>query len=116
MCMKISEYPPPPLGPAHEAMVLITYRLGHSLNINMLLINRARGLGLCTHLHLAPYLVVHVVEALMRQRSFEHWLLAEVRRELREHCGSVVECLTLDRGFEPHRCHCVVSLSKTHLS
>ena len=25
---------------------------------------------------------------------------------------SVVECLGPDRGFEPHRCHCVVSLSK----
>ena len=24
----------------------------------------------------------------------------------------MVECLTLDRGFEPHRRHCVVSLSK----
>ena len=36
-----------------------------------------------------------------------------------EHNGSVVECLTQDRGatvFEPHRYHCVVSLSKTHLS
>ena len=30
--------------------------------------------------------------------------------------GSVVECLTWDKGrrFEPHRRHCVVSLSKTH--
>ena len=26
--------------------------------------------------------------------------------------SSVVECLTRDRGFEPHWCHCVVSLSK----
>ena len=26
--------------------------------------------------------------------------------------GSVVECLTRDRGFEPHRRHIVVSLSK----
>ena len=26
--------------------------------------------------------------------------------------GSVVECLTRDRGFEPHQRHCVVSLSK----
>ena len=38
----------------------------------------------------------------------------------RERSGSVVECLTLDRGavsssgIEPHRRHCVVSLSKTH--
>ena len=30
----------------------------------------------------------------------------------RECSGSVVECLTSDRGFEPHRRHCVVSLSK----
>ena len=33
----------------------------------------------------------------------------------RERSGSVVECLTRDRGahgFEPHRRHCVVSLSK----
>ena len=29
----------------------------------------------------------------------------------RERSGSVVECLTQDRGFEPHRRHCVVSLS-----
>ena len=32
-----------------------------------------------------------------------------------ERSGSVVECLTRDRdarGFDPHRCHCVVSLSK----
>ena len=32
-----------------------------------------------------------------------------------ERSGSVVECLTRDRGaagFEPHRRHCVVSLSK----
>ena len=28
----------------------------------------------------------------------------------REGSGSVVECLTRDRGFEPHRCHCVVVL------
>ena len=26
--------------------------------------------------------------------------------------SSVVECLTRDRGFEPHQRHCVVSLSK----
>ena len=26
---------------------------------------------------------------------------------------AVVECLTQDQGFEPHRRHCVVSLSKT---
>ena len=35
----------------------------------------------------------------------------------RERSGSVVECLTQDLGgrrFEPHRRHCVVSLSKTH--
>ena len=32
----------------------------------------------------------------------------------REHSGSVVECLTRDQGFEPHRSHCIVSLSKTH--
>ena len=29
-----------------------------------------------------------------------------------ERSGSVVECLTRDRGFEPHRCRCAVSLSK----
>ena len=29
-----------------------------------------------------------------------------------ERSGSVVECLTRDQ--EPHRCHCAVSLSKTH--
>ena len=35
-----------------------------------------------------------------------------------EHSGSVVECLTRDRGngLEPHQCLCVVSLRKTHLS
>ena len=27
-----------------------------------------------------------------------------------ERSGSVVECLTRDRGFEPHRRHCVVIL------
>ena len=35
-----------------------------------------------------------------------------------EHSGSVVECLTRDRGaaiFKPHGLHCVVSMSKTHL-
>ena len=31
---------------------------------------------------------------------------------LREHSGSVLECLTRDPRFEPHRLHCVVSLSK----
>ena len=39
--------------------------------------------------------------------------------EMREHSGSMVECLTQDRrgrGFKPHQRHCVVSLSKTHLS
>ena len=30
----------------------------------------------------------------------------------RERSGSVVECLTRDRGAEPHCRHCVVSLSK----
>ena len=37
----------------------------------------------------------------------------------REHSGSVVECLTRDRGAvgsSLHRHHCVVSLSKTHVS
>ena len=36
---------------------------------------------------------------------------------VRECSGSVVECLTRDRGcgFEPHWHHCVLSLSKTHL-
>ena len=37
----------------------------------------------------------------------------------RDCSGSVVECLTRDRGvcvFEPQRLHCVVSLSKKHLS
>ena len=38
----------------------------------------------------------------------------------REHSGSVVDCLTLDwgqgNGLETHRHHCVVSLSKAHLS
>ena len=29
-----------------------------------------------------------------------------------ERSGSVVECLTRNGGFEPHRRHCVVSLSK----
>ena len=29
-----------------------------------------------------------------------------------ERSGSVVECLTRDRGFEPHWRHCVVSFSK----
>ena len=35
-----------------------------------------------------------------------------------EHSGSVVESLTRPRGrgFEPHLRHCVLSLSKTHLS
>ena len=35
---------------------------------------------------------------------------------VRERTGSVVECLTQDQGpgFETHRHHCVVSLSKTH--
>ena len=31
-----------------------------------------------------------------------------------ERSSSVVECLTRDRGFEPHQRHCVVSLSKIH--
>ena len=30
--------------------------------------------------------------------------------KLKEHSGSVVECLT--RGFEPHRRHCVVVLEQ----
>ena len=29
-----------------------------------------------------------------------------------ERSGSVVECLTRDQGFEPHRHHCIVSLRK----
>ena len=33
-------------------------------------------------------------------------------QSLRERSGSEVEWLTRDRGFEPHRRHCVVSLSK----
>ena len=35
---------------------------------------------------------------------------------VRENSGSVEDCLARDRGFEPHPRHCVVSLSKTHLS
>ena len=35
-------------------------------------------------------------------------------KSLREHSGSVVECLTRNRGqgFEPHRRHCVVVLEQ----
>ena len=29
-----------------------------------------------------------------------------------ERSGSVVQCLTRDRGFEPHRRHCVVVLEQ----
>ena len=29
-----------------------------------------------------------------------------------EHSGSVVECLTQDRGFEPHQRHCIVVLEQ----
>ena len=43
----------------------------------------------------------------------------EEEEDMEVHCfiflkrsGSVVECLPLDRGFEPRRHHCVVSLSK----
>ena len=36
---------------------------------------------------------------------------------LREQSGSVVDCLRLrGPGFEPYLRHCVVALSKTHLS
>ena len=31
-------------------------------------------------------------------------------------CGTVLDYRPRGREFEPHRCHCVVSLSKTHLS
>ena len=37
------------------------------------------------------------------------------KRVYRDRSGSVVECLTCDQRFEPHRRHCIVSLSKTHL-
>ena len=30
--------------------------------------------------------------------------------------GRVLDLILRGCGFEPHRCHCVVSLSKTHLS
>ena len=35
------------------------------------------------------------------------------QNKIDERGGSLVECLTQDRGFEPHQRHCVVSLSKT---
>ena len=38
-----------------------------------------------------------------------------IRTLYRERSGSVVECLTRDRGFEPQWRHCVVSFDKTHL-
>ena len=33
-----------------------------------------------------------------------------------EHSGTVLDLRPMSQGFEPHRRHCVVSLSKTHLS
>ena len=38
------------------------------------------------------------------------------RSRYREHSGSVVVCLTQDRVAVGSGAHCVVSLSKTHLS
>ena len=34
----------------------------------------------------------------------------------REDSGRVLDSRPRGRGFEPHRCHCVVSLSETYLS
>ena len=36
----------------------------------------------------------------------------ESKSQFRERSGSVVECLTRDRGFKPHPCHCVVVLEQ----
>ena len=36
----------------------------------------------------------------------------DVSKVTRERSGSVVECLTRDRGVEPHRRHCVVVLEQ----
>ena len=45
--------------------------------------------------------------------SIYKWLLkTDFTVFLRERSGSVVECLTRDRGFEPYWHYCVVSLSK----
>ena len=41
----------------------------------------------------------------------QHYREERVTVFVRERSGSVVECLTRDRGFEPHRRHCVVSLN-----
>ena len=32
------------------------------------------------------------------------------------HSGRVLACIPRGCEFEPHQCHCIVSLSKTHLS
>ena len=34
----------------------------------------------------------------------------------RELSGRVLDSRQMCRGFDPHRCHCVVSLNKTNLS
>ena len=38
----------------------------------------------------------------------------DLQGERRELSGRVLDLRQRGRGFEPHRCHCVVSLSKTN--
>ena len=50
-----------------------------------------------------------------QNKSGKKLLVEQINRSIIPPNGSVVECFTRDRGaagFEPHRCHYVVSLSK----
>ena len=71
-------------------------------------------------------IAIKLLSSTAAPRDLFVWRIANAREIIdtsyhlnRERSGSVVECLTSrPRGceFEPHRRHCVVSLSKTHLS
>ena len=64
-----------------------------------------------------PSLAFYIFDISVSSRTVSQIdLKLDLKGTYREPSGSVVECLTRDRGagVEPNRRHCVVSLSKTH--
>ena len=59
-----------------------------------------------------PDKMLHFISRALTVCQSTHLGVSRIQLYRRECSRSVVECLTSDRGFEPHRCRCVVSLSK----
>ena len=117
-------------GPAHEILVNIANAQKPQINANVDISIGSRGLDLGLRFHLYPYFVyassdgseesAHMqlpllVDRVKRNTVFYSMLdhfIHEKKMGAQWLSGRVLDSRPKGRGFEPHRRHCVVSLSK----